>query len=132
MIRFLVSRAVHPLHLQICDVVAVDLRQRAVTLARIAARIRQPILRFVVSVQKTVVRHLGKQGAGNEDKWEENTILHEPSPGARADYSPTTDIHSNLFGFSLRPRVSYSEAVRGSGYFVFPLIGAALPNKSAR
>ena len=84
--RFLVNRVVHPLHLQILDVVAIDLRQRAVTLARIAARIGEPILRLALSVQKTVVRHLGKQGAGNEDKREQNAILHEPSLCARADY----------------------------------------------
>jgi hypothetical protein len=37
-------------------------------------------------VQKTVVRHLGKQGAGHEDKREQNAIRHEPSLCARADY----------------------------------------------
>ena len=52
---------VRPLQLEVLDVGPVDLRERAVAMARVAARVGEPVLRLTVGVEQTVGRHLRRR-----------------------------------------------------------------------
>ena len=65
----LIDGVVDPLHLKILDVVAIDLRERTVTVTRITSRIREPVLRLPIRVKQAVVGHLRLQGTGQQRKY---------------------------------------------------------------
>ena len=58
----------NPLQLEILYVGRIDLLQQAVALARIAAGIAQPVLRFVARPQKAIERYLRVDAIGDERK----------------------------------------------------------------
>ena len=57
-------RLKHPLQLEILDVCGVDLLERAIALAHVAAGVGQPVLRFAGRAQQAVGSDLSQEGAG--------------------------------------------------------------------
>src|SRR5262249_9701731 len=61
-------RLKYPLELETGRVARLDLAQRAVPLARVASRVREPVLRLARRAQQALVAHVGARDEGREER----------------------------------------------------------------
>ena len=71
-----VERTVGPLQLKRLDVGPIDLGQRAVAVARIVARVAEPVLRLTVGADKTVVRHVRRRRGSQQREQDHDACVH--------------------------------------------------------
>src|SRR5207237_8360915 len=89
-----------------------DLRQRAVTLARIRARVGEPVLRFVRCANEALVRHLSVQGRKEQTQ-------HECG-------EPRVSRHGCLEPFNVRRYATMSSNSEGSSLPLYEGIAEAV------